>query len=881
MRLLSCFLALGFVGCLESDPDDPRENTEPPVSRDAAAEAGSDGSLPADGCKRAFVYRHVGDAPGSVQLAGSFEDWQGSVTLADADEDGVFTAEVVLAPGTYAYKFIVDGEWIPDPDNPTRSDEGDENSVAEHACPHTPGCLADGDCNEGERPLCRYYECYAAGEQPCDCEAGFVCDEAGACVEEARCGPDTPCEGTQVCREGLCGPECLGDEECEGEAVCVDLACVVPECQVTADCDLLTESCLSLQCQPKPCREVVFTYQAQEAWDSVHVAGSLNGWPTEPAEGLALELNEGLGLWVGRAAIPDGRFEYKLVLTRAGEDPQWIADPTNPEQADDTFGGFNSVLTQACGEEPPPMGQCGDLAAFDWRDAVMYFAMVDRFNDSDGRNDPVPNASGMEQLGASGQYEGGDLPGITERLPYLEDLGVSAIWLSAPYENRDGAGAAINPEADQHLYSGYHGYWPSPPDVDYSDPENPTPSPEVESRIGTAEDLDDFVSGAHEREMKVLFDYVMNHVDIDSGLYQAHPDWFARRDGRFALCGPENLWDDDFWGTRCAFTDYLPPFDFDNDEARAWSVRDAMWWAKRFNIDGYRLDAIKHVPLQWLLDLRAALNAEVPEPAGDRFYLVGETFAYDDPGLIKRYVEPETMLDGQFDFPYKARLCEALFTPGGRLSDFAGWLANNDGFYGPQAIMTTWIGNHDIPRAIHYASRQRGDCRQGSHPGNGWTSEFPQPQEAAPYERLGLAFAVMMTNPGIPLIYYGDEIGLAGGGDPDNRRMMPWNDGDLHPAQIALRDRVAKLGSVRAQNKVLARGQRLQIHADQDTWIYRMGGCGETGPDVTVAINRADQAREVRIPDGDYTDLMRDEATTGGARELAPRSVLILRANAD
>jgi glycosidase len=63
---------------------------------------------------------------------------------------------------------------------------------------------------------------------------------------------------------------------------------------------------------------------------------------------------------------------------------------------------------------------------------------------------------------------------------------------------------------------------------------------------------------------------------------------------------------------------------------------------------------------------------------------------------------------------------------------------------------------------------------RAAHAGNGWTQNYPQPTDAAPYERLGLAFAVMFTNPGIPLIYYGDEIGLAGGGDPDNRRMMPW-----------------------------------------------------------------------------------------------------------
>jgi glycosidase len=142
--------------------------------------------------------------------------------------------------------------------------------------------------------------------------------------------------------------------------------------------------------------------------------------------------------------------------------------------------------------------------------------------------------------------------------------------------------------------------------------------------------------------------------------------------------------------------------------------------------------------------------------------------------------------------------------------------------------------------------------------------------DAAAYERLGLAFAVMFTNPGIPLIYYGDEIGLAGGGDPDNRRMMPWNDAQLSAPQRALRTRVTQLGRIRAENKVLARGRRIPLSADQDTWVYRMSGCGGDAPDVTVAINRSGAARTVNIPaaEGGYT---------GGALEIPARGVRILR----
>ena len=105
----------------------------------------------------------------------------------------------------------------------------------------------------------------------------------------------------------------------------------------------------------------------------------------------------------------------------------------------------------------------------------------------------------------------------------------------------------------------------------------------------------------------------------------------------------------------------------------------------------------------------------------------------------------------------------------------------------------------------------------------------------------------MMTNPGIPLIYYGDEVGLAGGGDPDNRRMMPWEDSMLNEHQRALQSMVQRLGTIRSENPVLARGRRLSLSSSQNTWVYRMVGCGAGSPDVTVAINRADNTRQKNI----------------------------------
>lgn len=667
-------------------------------------------------------------------------------------------------------------------------------------------------------------------------------------------------------------PRCGGDGGVSGDASCGEAGVPIEE-----------DAGFDAGPPPPPCNEITFEYVNAGA-SSVWVSGSWLGWPATPAAG-ALEMTREGDTWsVTTLVEPIERHQYKFIVD-AGE--VWIGDPSNPNRVDDGLGtgGFNSVL-DVC------PATCGELDEFDWRDTFMYFAMVDRFRDSDGMSSPVAGVTdGDATRGPSAQYEGGDLRGVTEEIDYLADLGVTALWITAPFENRNTRGAAIDPAADPRFYSAYHGYWPSPADINYDDPDNPTPRPQVESRIGTEADLRAMVTAAHSATsangdgIKVLFDYVMNHVDDQSPLFLNHRDWFHRAPGRETprLCG-ENvipgdpgsglLWDDDFWTTRCAFTTYLPPFDFDNVNARNWSVNDAVWWAKEFDLDGYRLDAIKHVPMPWLEALRARLNAEITNAPANRFYLVGETFAYDDRELLRSFVDPETRLDGQFDFPFKARLCEALFTPGGNLGAFRTWMDGNDGFYGAGSIMTTWIGNHDVPRPIHFASRQIGNCREGSSPGNGWTSDYPQPTAAEPYERLGVAYAVMFTNPGIPLMYYGDEIGLAGGGDPDNRRMMPWTEASLNVHQRALREQVRALGRIRGAYPVLGRGRRITVSSDADTWVYRMTGCGED--DVLVAINKADAARTMSIPAGSYEDLVDGGAVSGGSTSIGARSFLIL-----
>lgn len=575
---------------------------------------------------------------------------------------------------------------------------------------------------------------------------------------------------------------------------------------------------------------VTFRYPAAGV-STVELRGTYapGGWET----GLPLVQN---GDWFEASVelADDQVVTYKFVV-----DGVWVADPNNPDTVDDGFGAVNSRLVVACDD-------CPTAASFDWRDAVMYFVLVDRFHDFDpSNNDPI----GVE---AAADFAGGDLAGVLAKIEegYFDDLGVNVLWLTAPFDNADGAGIGT----DGYYYSAYHGYWPSDLEA-------------VESRIGDLADLEAVIAAAHARDLKVVLDYVMNHVHAESPLYSEHPDWFWPLEG--CVCGDGCSWDDDYERKKCWFTPYLPDFDFTNTAARAWSVDNAVRWAKNLGLDGYRLDAVKHIETAWLTDLRTRLSAEVTAP-GETFYLVGETFT-GDKGLIKDYIDPATMLDGQFDFPLRAELARVILRRDGSMNDLVGFLDANDGFYGPGAVMGTFIGNHDLPRSIHLAEDTPlwGPWDGGRE--RAWTNLPGQPEYAAPYERLLVSYALLLTTPGMPLIYYGDEVGLAGAGDPDNRRFMPWS--GLNNHQTWLRDQLARLIELRHQHPALRRGARTTVGVDTNVYVYRMAdGAG----DLYVALNRGDdQAGAPGLPAGDYTDLLSGAELTAPL-DVPARSALIL-----
>ena len=560
-----------------------------------------------------------------------------------------------------------------------------------------------------------------------------------------------------------------------------------------------------------------------------------DGWTT----GVPMTPAAGGGFDVTIPADDQQVVVYKFVV-----DGNWITDPGNPRRSPDGYGGENSVVRVDC-------DQCPARPAIDWRDSIMYFVMLDRFADGDaGNNDPL----GLE---APADYQGGDLAGVTAKINegYFTDLGINTLWITSPLDNADGAGAG----SDAHTYSGYHGYWPRDLDV-------------VEDKVGDEAALIAMIDAAHAHGLQVVIDYVMNHVHAEAPIYQSNPAWFWPNDngaGGDCVCGGGCQWEDDFDRKRCWFTSYLPDFDFRNSDARRYSIDNAIAWAKRVGADGFRLDAVKHIEDAWVTDLRARLTAEV---AWDQtFYLVGETFT-GERDLIKYYVDPDTKLDGQFDFPLRGQLLGTVLRRQGSMTDLAGFLASNDTFYGSGAVMSTFIGNHDVPRVIGFAEDSPlwgNDWDNGAS--RAWSNTPTLPTSASPFQRLEVAYTFLLTSPGVPLIYYGDEIGLPGGGDPDNRRFMPWS--GLTANQVGLRDYISNLTKIRASHPALRRGTRTVRGTSTDVLTYEMSAAGD---DVLVVLNRGDDAEAaVGVPAGNYTDLVTGAAVTAPL-SIGARSSLVL-----
>lgn len=487
---------------------------------------------------------------------------------------------------------------------------------------------------------------------------------------------------------------------------------------------------------------------------------------------------------------------------------------------------------------------------FTWQGATIYMAMVDRFVNGSTSNDPAPTAG----VDPRADFQGGDFQGLRARIAdgTLDRLGVRALWIAPVNRNPDGPFLASN---GRNQVMGYHGYWP-------------TRGREVDPRFGGEEGLRALVTEAHAHGIRVLQDFVVNHVHRDHEYFRAHPEWF--RTG--CVCGTNSC----DWTARrldCLFTDYLPDVNWSVPEAAAQFVDDAAFWIDRYDLDGLRVDAVKHVEDIVAYNLRARLHDEF-EATGQRVFLTGETaMGWSDCGLdcnrgeydtISRYIGPNA-LDGQADFvlyhavPYRAFSSDAR----GMLHvDY--WTQQSARQYPAGAVMTPYVGSHDTARFTTLASyRGQAPDLDPAVPGRQWDDVAVAPRDASAYARHRLAMTWVLTIPGAPLVYYGDEYGEWGGADPNNRRL--WRaEAALNVDERATLAHVRAAGMARRELVALRAGEYTSVAATEETLLFARRAPSSA---ALVALSRADAARTVtaRLPEGLFADgtVLRDRL--GGA----------------
>ena len=633
-----------------------------------------------------------------------------------------------------------------------------------------------------------------------------------------------------------------------------------------------------------------FRYFGTGSEKSVSVAGTFNDW--NPGANPLKKTGE--NLWELSLSLPPGSHPYKLVV-----DGQWRLDPLNKQKTGDGTGNENSIVQVSGATEAAPalfaksrssenltfssapenwkpakisavaqwpdgtsrilsaepaaeggwqvktaglppetwiriMGVGGDgIPAFpararvgedfavgtDRHDHIIYFAFIDRLVDGDPSNNPKPDS----KVEPPAQYLGGDLIGVKKLIDdgYFEKLGINTLWLSPVNQN------PLPPYQEykepRRWYTGYHGYWP-------------ISSTEVEPRFGGNAALTALAESAEKKKISILLDLVLAHVHEEHPSFKQHPGWF----GSLMLPdGTKNLrkWDNETQFTTW-FEPFLPRFNYDSPGG-AFLIENAVDWIKRFNLDGFRLDAVKHIPPKFWTSFRQGLRQELPQATKDSFYLVGETFM-DRPG-INSFIGPNR-LDGQFEFPLYDTLLEVFGTGQEDFASLEKSASASDRVFGPETVMSPLLGNHDKSRFMAYADGDLPDPKGDDEFVVGWTKP-PKVDKESSYEKLKLAFTFVLTTPGAPTIYYGDEIGMTGAQDPDNRRMFP-DLATLTLAQKSVQEHVAKLNSLRAKHPAIRYGSRRSIQADRDQYAVVRSYLNDR---VLILYNRSDSPAKLKL----------------------------------
>jgi glycosidase len=277
-------------------------------------------------------------------------------------------------------------------------------------------------------------------------------------------------------------------------------------------------------------------------------------------------------------------------------------------------------------------------------------------------------------------------------------------------------------------------------------------------------------------------------------------------------------------------------------------------FAVRFNLDGYRLDAVKHIERDFWWKYRTAMRAAVDPGRQVPLYSVGETFM-DREGIMS-FVGPN-MLDGQFDFPLYDTIIDVFAKQTRGLDELEKSLSTSESVYGKETLMSPLLGNHDKARFMAYADGDLPHPEEADEEEVGWNFP-PQVDNKPAYEKLKLGLTFILSIDGVPMIYYGDEIGKSGAGDPDNRRMMRWGD-EVTAEEAAVRTHFSKVAAVRNKHPALRYGSRRALVAEGDRYAFVRAHLGDT---VLAVWNRGGNTTEFKLatgpemPDGTYVDAL-------------------------
>lgn len=456
---------------------------------------------------------------------------------------------------------------------------------------------------------------------------------------------------------------------------------------------------------------------------------------------------------------------------------------------------------------PDPVLSMGAESADWYRDSIVYHIWINAFNDSSG--------DGI-----------GDIRGITERLDYLKELGVDTLWLSPFFES---ASTSIN----LHMYDTVNHY-------------------EVDPRFGTRDDVIELLAEARERDMRLLFDWVPNHVSIEHPWFRDNPDWFVWRDEPGSQSGP---WGQQVWHQApdgrwyyAVFWEGMPDINFRNQYAKDAITNTAIYWLN-MGFDGMRIDAVKYL-------------FEGDDEDGRGYQDHPYTYEYFAALRNTILAEFATHTDSNGNPFHKAMIAENWTDNRTRLLSY---LRQDDV---PLFHMTL-----DFPFTTHAGGRDRVALDRHwrwvtdtVHTGNGWMATFLsnhddavlRPATMHGYAGSAAVRALQMLGPGTPIIYYGNEIGMPdaaqfGGGDHADRRHRQPFEWDRVTQQEqdenSLLNIHRRLTRLRHDRPSLRRGDYTLVSNTSGVMVFTRRYEGETTLAV-VGTNRLDVELEIELPAG-------------------------------